>query len=173
MELSFSPDQSKESVFEQVKLYLDQLTLMVKSKDDARPWGGFFVIDPESEQTFLNKYFPEFNENQLKEYGSVLSPKILVVAPNQRLSWQYHNRRAELWKVVSGPVGVVTSDDDKPGQVRETNNGETVQFGPTIRHRLAGLDNWGIVAEIWQHTDVQSPSDEDDIVRVQDDYARN
>ncbi len=39
--------------------------------------------------------------------------------------------------------------------------------------RLAGaLDAWGRVAEIWQHEDENNLSDEDDIVRVQDDYAR-
>jgi hypothetical protein len=37
---------------------------------------------------------------------------------------------------------------------------------------LIGLDDWGIVAEIWQHTDESNPSDEDDIVRLQDDYSR-
>lgn len=40
------------------------------------------------------------------------------------------------------------------------------------RHRLVGVDEWGIVAEIWQHTDAAHPSDEDDIVRVQDDFGR-
>jgi hypothetical protein len=40
------------------------------------------------------------------------------------------------------------------------------------RHRLIGLAGWGIVAEIWQHTDASNPSDEDDIVRVQDDFGR-
>ena len=40
------------------------------------------------------------------------------------------------------------------------------------RHRLIGLDGWGIVAEIWRHTDAENPSDEDDIVRVQDDFGR-
>ena len=30
----------------------------------------------------------------------------------------------------------------------------------------------GVVAEFWQHTDAESPSNEDDIVRLQDDYAR-
>jgi hypothetical protein len=34
------------------------------------------------------------------------------------------------------------------------------------------MDNWGVVAEIWQHTDPAVPSDEDDIIRVQDDYNR-
>ena len=41
------------------------------------------------------------------------------------------------------------------------------------RHRLVGLENWGVVAEFWQHTDPDHPSDEDDIVRVQDDYKRS
>jgi mannose-6-phosphate isomerase len=40
------------------------------------------------------------------------------------------------------------------------------------RHRLLGLNEWGIIAEIWQHTDATDPSDEDDIVRLQDDYGR-
>jgi hypothetical protein len=34
------------------------------------------------------------------------------------------------------------------------------------------LDGWGIVAEIWRHTDVENPSNEEDIVRVQDDFGR-
>jgi hypothetical protein len=40
------------------------------------------------------------------------------------------------------------------------------------RHRLVGLDAQAIIAEIWQHTDASHPSDEDDIVRVQDDFGR-
>jgi hypothetical protein len=31
----------------------------------------------------------------------------------------------------------------------------------------------GIVAEIWQHTDLNQPSDEEDIVRLQDDFGDN
>jgi hypothetical protein len=40
------------------------------------------------------------------------------------------------------------------------------------RHRLIGLDSWAIVAEIWQHTDIENPSNEEDIVRIQDDFGR-
>jgi mannose-6-phosphate isomerase len=40
------------------------------------------------------------------------------------------------------------------------------------RHRLIGADGYGIVAEIWRHTDPANPSDENDIVRVQDDFGR-
>lgn len=48
-----------------------------------------------------------------------------------------------------------------------------IDYLPTgMRHRLVGLDNWGVVTEIWQHTDVEHPSDESDIVRLQDDFGR-
>ena len=37
---------------------------------------------------------------------------------------------------------------------------------------LIGLDNFSVVSEIWLHTDSESPSDENDIVRISDDYGR-
>jgi hypothetical protein len=40
------------------------------------------------------------------------------------------------------------------------------------RHRLVGLNDWGIVAEIWMHTDPNLPSDEEDIVRINDEFGR-
>ena len=40
------------------------------------------------------------------------------------------------------------------------------------RHRLVGLDKIGVVAEIWIHTDSNNLSDENDIVRINDDYNR-
>jgi len=49
---------------------------------------------------------------------------------------------------------------------------EIVHLAKGQRHRLVGLDGWGIVAEIWQHTDASNPSDENDIVRLQDDFGR-
>jgi hypothetical protein len=45
-------------------------------------------------------------------------------------------------------------------------------LGQGERHRLVGLEDWGVIAEIWQHTDAAIPSDESDIVRVQDDFGR-
>lgn len=45
-------------------------------------------------------------------------------------------------------------------------------FRQVERHRLMGLDDYAIMAEIWQYTDVNNPSDEGDIVRVQDDFSR-
>jgi len=50
--------------------------------------------------------------------------------------------------------------------------GEIVRLKQGERHRLIGLETFGMIAEIWQHTDPANPSDESDIVRVQDDFAR-
>ena len=54
----------------------------------------------------------ELNIETLK-IGGKFSPKILIVSPNSKLSWQYHHRRAEIWRVFKGKVGVSKSFDDK------------------------------------------------------------
>jgi hypothetical protein len=50
--------------------------------------------------------------------------------------------------------------------------GDQIVLKKGERHRLIGLDNFSVVAEILQHTDANNPSDEDDIIRVQDDFGR-
>jgi len=145
--------------------------LTVVSQDFERPWGGFFVIDEEQAQEFANIYFDGLDVSGLRVAGK-LSPKILLVKPEARLSWQYHYRRKETWRVVEGPVGIARSLTDEQGSVEVFETGQTVVMEMGERHRLVGLENWGVVAEFWQHTDPENPSDEDDIVRVQDDYKR-
>jgi len=161
----------KHEVFDVIARYLDELGMKVASTDFDRPWGGFFVIDNESTEAFIKEFFPSYSYEQIAN-GLTLTPKILVAAPKQRLSWQYHYRREEIWSVVAGPVGVVTSETDEQGSVREITEGEIVSFGTEVRHRLIGLEQFGVVAEFWKHTDPANPSDESDIVRVQDDYSR-
>ena len=94
-----------------------------------------------------------------------LSPKMLMVAPGKRLSWQYHHRRSEIWQVVEGEVGVVISDTDNETPMGHYVVGDQILLATGDRHRLVGLEDWGVVAEIWVHTDKQHPSDEDDIVK--------
>ena len=94
-----------------------------------------------------------------------------MVKPNVKLSWQYHNRRAEIWQVYKGDVGVIQSKTDKEGPIEIFNPGDQIKLQQGIRHCLVGLNDFGVVAEIWQHTD-PVPSDEDDIIRVQDDFGR-
>jgi mannose-6-phosphate isomerase len=161
----------KQQLFQQTEQQLRAQGFGIERQDQTRPWGGFFVIDEGQAQQFADTYFDGLSVDELRISGK-LSPKILIVAPGQRLSWQYHHRRAEIWRVVQGPVGVVTSDTDAEGELKTYQVGEQITLRQGERHRLVGLGGWGILAEIWQHTDAQQPSDEDDIVRVQDDFGR-
>lgn len=171
MNLNFSESTSKDEVFKSIDKYLASLNLIPVAKDFERPWGGFFVMDEKQAKQFASIFFAdrEFSDIQLNRK---LSPKILIVQPEKRLSWQYHFRRAEIWKVIGGRAGVVTSDSDVEGVLQKLGVDDVIELRQGTRHRLVGLDTWGIIAEIWQHTDPAQPSDEEDIVRVQDDFGR-
>jgi len=163
--------QTKQALFSEIEGVLNDQGFQVVQQDQDRPWGGFFVIEESQAQQFANTYFNGLDVQELKISGK-LSPKILIVAPGKRLSWQYHHRRAEIWQVVRGAVGVVTSDTDEEHELKLLHPGDVIRLNQGERHRLVGLDEWGVLAEIWQHTDVNNPSDEEDIVRVQDDFGR-
>ena len=140
-------------------------------KDFERPWGGFLVISEKQAQEFANKFFDGINIENIR-IGGKLSPKILVVNPNSKLSWQYHHRRAEIWKVFRGEVGVSRSYDDNQNPLIKLVTGDQIRLKKRERHRLIGLSDFAVIAEIWQHTDSNNPSDENDIVRISDDYGR-
>ena len=147
------------------------LGFKIIAKDFERPWGGFLVINEDQSQEFANQFFEGIDIKNLK-IGGKLSPKILMVKPNSKLSWQYHNRRAEIWKVFKGEVGVSRSFDDNQKPLKKLITGDQIKLKKGERHRLIGLDNFALIAEIWQHTDPENPSNEDDIIRLSDDYGR-
>lgn len=159
------------SYFNKIEEHIKSLEFNIVSKDFNRPWGGFLVIDETQAQDFSNKFFQGLDVNTLK-IGGKLSPKILIVKPESRLSWQYHNRRAEIWQVYKGSAGIIRSDSDVENEMKLYHEGDQIILHQGERHRLIGLDDYCVVAEIWQHTDAIHPSDEDDIIRVQDDFGR-
>ena len=163
--------EGKEQIFKKVGALLAEANFTIVDKDESRPWGGFYVIDEAEAAQFAKHFFPEENLSEIK-ITNKLSPKILIVAPHKRLSWQYHHRRAEIWKCISDKVSVATSDTDEHTHTYILNNGDIIKLATGKRHRLIGMDEWGIVAEICQHTDESNPSDEDDITRLQDEYNR-
>jgi len=171
MNLSFSSKIPQGLIFEALEDYLKSLQLNIVTVDDSRPWGGFFVIDENQAEAFINVFFAELDKNEISKENK-LSPKILIVAPGKRLSWQYHHRRAEIWKLIGGRAGVGTSETDEENETTYLSQGDVIKLKQGERHRLIGLDEWGIVAEIWQHTDPKKPSDENDIIRLQDDFGR-
>lgn len=158
-------------IFEKIRQELTNHKLIVTNINLNLPWGGFFVIDEKQSQIFSDLYFDGMDVFSLR-IGGKLSPKILVLAPEKRLSWQYHHRRAEVWRVIQGQAGVKRSFNDIEGELEILNVGDTITLQKEERHRLIGLSDYAVIAEIWQHTDPNHPSDEDDIVRVQDDFGR-
>jgi mannose-6-phosphate isomerase len=88
--------------------------------------------------------------------------KLVYVDDNKRLSLQYHNNRSEFWKVVKGPVRVQLGEEKKLLQT-----GDTIAIPKKTNHRLEGAGTDAIILEI-----STGEFDEDDIVRIEDDYAR-
>ena len=155
--------------YTEIREEIESLGFNVINFDFNRPWGGFLLIDESQSQDFINTFISKEN----LEIEGRLSPKILIVNPNSRLSWQFHYRRKEIWRVYKNSVGIIRSMDDNQNEMEILNQGDTIKFKTEERHRLVGLSNFGVVAEIWIHTNFKNPSDEQDIVRLQDDYSRN
>ena len=155
--------------FYKIKEEIESLGFIVIGHDFKRPWGGFLLIDENQSKDFISNFISKDNLN----IEGRVSPKILIVNPNSRLSWQYHFRRKEIWKVFRNEVGVVRSMNDNENEMLIHKEKDLIQLNEQERHRLVGLSNIGVVAEIWIHTDINYPSDEQDIVRLQDDYSRD
>lgn len=170
--ISIDKDRPKDSVVAEIESVLQDSGYHTVEVNTKKPWGGYYKIERDETERFLEEFFKNVNLPDWAQ-GLPLDPKILFVAPGKRLSWQYHDRRGEVWTVVRGPVGALVSDTDTmPESPKRLETGNTFQIHPKGRHRLVGLDSWGIVAEIWVHTDRDKPSDEEDIYRLQDDFGR-
>jgi mannose-6-phosphate isomerase len=161
---------TKENIFSEISKFIHEHQLHVHSYDNQRPWGGFFVIEETDAPSFIDLFFPTLNKQRL--LSGKLSPKILLVAPGMKLSWQYHHRRAEVWKLIQGSAAIVRSDNNELNEAHPMLLNEVVELAQGERHRLVGTNDWGIVAEIWIHTNPEYPSDENDIVRIDDDFGR-
>lgn len=107
-----------------------------------RPWGRYIVL--------------EFEGNHLV--------KRIEVDPGRRFSLQLHNRRSEIWTIVSGRLKVTLDD-----RQFEAGVGEVVQINIRQIHRAECISNATAVFIEVQHGDYLA---EDDIVRFEDDYGR-
>lgn len=164
-------EKERAAIFAEIEQALTDKGFQITEVEMDRPWGGFCLIDDSQSEQFAYMYF---NGVDLKAFdpSTRITGKLLFVAPSKRLSWQYHLRRNEFWYIIRGDVGVVTSETDEEHEVQFLSSGHHIMIPAGTRHRLVGLDKWSIIAEIWQHTEPEHPSDEDDIIRLQDDYNR-
>jgi len=91
--------------------------------------------------------------------------KRITVAPGQKLSLQYHHKRAEHWVVTQGKAIVQIGDEEF-----ETGLGGYRYIPLGEKHRLTNVgDDELIMIEV----QVGSYLGEDDIVRIQDLYGRS
>ena len=107
-----------------------------------RPWGWYQTVD----------------------LGPRFRVKRIVVTPGKQLSLQKHHHRAEHWVVVSG-----TAEVTRDGEVLLVRENESVYLPLGCTHRLSNPGR--IPVEI---VEVQTGAylEEDDILRVEDDFGR-
>ena len=111
-------------------------------EESNRPWGKYTVIKDESN----------------------FKLKIIEVNPGQRLSYQYHNKRSEVWTIVEGNGEVVID-----GKKNSLKYGDCIKIDKKSKHRIFNNSD-----TILKFIEVQTGSyfGEDDIVRIDDDYNR-
>jgi mannose-6-phosphate isomerase len=88
--------------------------------------------------------------------------KILTINPKQRTSLQYHNHRKEFWKMIEGEAIFEIN-----GKKIEAKMGDEVNIDTKVTHRLVGKNKPAKILEI-----SFGEFDENDIVRLEDDYGR-
>jgi len=110
---------------------------------ELRPWGAFTVL----------------------EEGRGYKIKRIEVKPGHRLSLQMHHHRSEHWIVVSGTARVICGDRE----VLLSSN-QSTYVPPCTHHRL---ENPGVIPLILIEVQNGEYLGEDDIVRFEDDYARD
>ncbi len=106
----------------------------------------------------VEKPWGKFEQFTLNEETTV---KLLHVKEGHRLSYQYHLLRSEFWRIVSGKVEVVLD-----GTRKMLRTGDSIFVPLRAKHRIEGIED-SVVLEI-----AYGRFDENDIVRVDDDYGR-
>lgn len=171
---SLGDTYNKAEVIQSISQLLEREGFTIVETNTDKPWGAYLRLRDSDAPRFIEKFFPtvSLEEAQMGDPTASLSPKILFVDPELRLSWQRHARRAECWTFLTDGY-YHRSPTDEEGERLAARAGDCIQFNAEERHRLIGGDTTPtVVAEIWQHTDKAHLSDEDDIVRIQDDFSR-
>ena len=113
-----------------------------RNKAEERPWGTYEVLED-------RKHY------KLKE---------IIVKPGERLSYQSHHQRTEVWTIVAGN-GIVTLE----GQELDAYPGRCFYIPRESKHRV---ECNGKNPLVFVEVQVGDYFGEDDIVRYEDDYGR-
>jgi mannose-6-phosphate isomerase-like protein (cupin superfamily) len=112
----------------------------MKKYTEERPWGKF----------------EQFCHNE------EVTVKIITVAPNSKLSLQYHNNREEFWRIICGSGQIVLGNE-----TIDVNVGDDFFISKKTIHRVITNESSMEIMEI-----SFGEFDENDIVRLNDEYNR-
>ncbi len=112
----------------------------MNSSTTKRPWGSFIC----------------FIENETS------TVKLLYINKGEELSLQYHMKREEFWRVISGSPKIRINDD-----IVAASAGDEFNIPTEAKHRISAPDDDVVILEI-----SKGIFDENDIVRVEDKYNR-
>lgn len=112
----------------------------MKKYTEKRPWGKF-------ERFCLNEK---------------CTVKIISVEPEEELSWQYHKKRGEFWRLIEGQAKIMIDKMTKTGK-----KDDEFFIRKGAKHRIkTGKSSAKILEISW------GKFDEKDIVRLEDKYGR-
>jgi mannose-6-phosphate isomerase len=120
----------------------EQVHPQAEVRSAPRPWGSWHVLD----------------------VGDGYKVKRIEIEPGHRLSYQTHARRSEHWLVVAGTATCVLD-----GHTVVVQPGEHVDVDEGAPHRIA---NNGATRLVIVEVQLGEYTEEDDIVRLEDDYSR-
>ncbi|MBU2649195.1 phosphomannose isomerase type II C-terminal cupin domain [bacterium] len=107
-----------------------------------RPWGHYIILADEDDHKV----------------------KRIVVKPQKRLSLQLHHKRSEHWYIISGEAEITLGN-----QILHLKQGEIVDIPVETAHRVR---NPGTVDLVFIEIQTGTYFEEDDIVRLEDDFGR-
>jgi mannose-6-phosphate isomerase len=102
-------------------------------EDEIRPWGQFFVLDTT-------------DSHKVKK---------IIVKPKQRLSYQYHEFRSEVWVITEGQALITIDDVDLTYNV-----GDVAHIPKGAKHRVT---NNGLVDLVFVEVQLGTYFGEDEI----------
>lgn len=112
--------------------------------DEERPWG----------------YFKTLKESA----DPIYKVKQIMIKPDQRLSYQYHEHRDEIWTVLDGS-GIAVLD----GLEHKLKKYTVLRVPRLMKHRIYNSGNKPLIVHEVQTGDACLESD---IIRIEDDYGR-
>ncbi len=113
----------------------------MKTYSEQRPWGKFI----------------QFTHNEPS------TVKIIIVELGQSLSLQFHRKRSEFWRVISGNPTITIGDI-----TTHANTGDEFTIPLETKHQISAEQNQVHILEI-----STGDFDEADIIRLSDRYGRS